>query len=583
MTRQYIGARYVPKFYNGSDGSNWDANVVYEPLTIVQYLTNAYCSKKTVPATVGAPNLNTEYWANIGLYSDVNTRIDNLAIQVNSLSNDLSSFEVEVNENFDEIEEQLRTLGDYVDVTKFGAVPDAKYWDRTTNSWWKTEEKTEVPTNNAQAIQDAIDYAIANDIGIVYFPKGNYYTVNKTFEINASAISLVGCGNSQLISTGLSNGSNFINIVSGPTLKQYEYPRSPLKDISIRGNYMIDDCSVLSKGILVTGVSYGYGEYPEGTVVSPDCILTNVNITGFGIGLNLASAYKSGATNLSIIACTIGIRIDNNSSNAAVPWTGFMVHVTCCSLGIHGGIGYNTLQIIGGAFEYNRTNYRGSGKVYFVNTRFEFDILSACDASLNAISPFLIAEGGTSQLQFIGCQFLVLPNFATNVGFYIPNPYVVQSTNQTIFFVYNPDRKQTSLMFNGCTMTLNQESNTNYIVNPVNITMEQCDIICSNCTWAINNESSVLPTNYVAIGPTTPVYGISKEGNLIGIIGNHTGTVTITQEFIVNGEVVRSRVAGEIVCNTAATQVACMLAEGYNFIKLTSDTAGGASFAVTII
>lgn len=71
-TRQYIGARYVPKFYTNSvDGSAaWESNVVYEPLTFVT-LTNGhmYISKKQVPATVGTPASNVDYWLDMGSYN----------------------------------------------------------------------------------------------------------------------------------------------------------------------------------------------------------------------------------------------------------------------------------------------------------------------------------------------------------------------------------------------------------------------------------------------------------------------------------------------------------------------------------
>lgn len=84
-TRQYIGARYVPKFYQNSvDGSSsWQSNVVYEPLTWVT-LTNGhmYISKKQVPATVGTPASNIDYWLDIGSY---NGFIDELQNQIDDL------------------------------------------------------------------------------------------------------------------------------------------------------------------------------------------------------------------------------------------------------------------------------------------------------------------------------------------------------------------------------------------------------------------------------------------------------------------------------------------------------------------
>ena len=67
---QYIGARYVPKFFEGSDGSAWEQGISYEPLTIVTYLGSSWTSKKQVPYTVGAPNLNPQYWVNTGNFNE---------------------------------------------------------------------------------------------------------------------------------------------------------------------------------------------------------------------------------------------------------------------------------------------------------------------------------------------------------------------------------------------------------------------------------------------------------------------------------------------------------------------------------
>lgn len=67
---QYIGARYVPKFYENSDGtSEWRSGVIYEPLTIVTWNSNSYTSKKFVPESVGAPGENVEYWVATGNYN----------------------------------------------------------------------------------------------------------------------------------------------------------------------------------------------------------------------------------------------------------------------------------------------------------------------------------------------------------------------------------------------------------------------------------------------------------------------------------------------------------------------------------
>ena len=65
MTRQYIGARYVPKF---ADPIEWDNLRSYEALTIVTYQGTSYTSKKNVPVGIGLDN--KEYWVVTGNYNE---------------------------------------------------------------------------------------------------------------------------------------------------------------------------------------------------------------------------------------------------------------------------------------------------------------------------------------------------------------------------------------------------------------------------------------------------------------------------------------------------------------------------------
>ena len=90
-TRQYIGARYVPKFYENSvDGSTqWEANVVYEPLIYVTLANgHMYISKKQVPATVGTPASNAQYWLDVGSYNGI---IEELQAEIQELTNVLNT------------------------------------------------------------------------------------------------------------------------------------------------------------------------------------------------------------------------------------------------------------------------------------------------------------------------------------------------------------------------------------------------------------------------------------------------------------------------------------------------------------
>ena len=89
---QYIGARYVPKFYENSDGTEeWRAGVEYEPLTIVTWNGNSYTSKKPIPSTVGSPSDNPSYWVATGIF---NQQIADLTNRVNALGDEIKKYYV---------------------------------------------------------------------------------------------------------------------------------------------------------------------------------------------------------------------------------------------------------------------------------------------------------------------------------------------------------------------------------------------------------------------------------------------------------------------------------------------------------
>ena len=82
--RQYIGARYVPRF-SDVNGGVWSNVYSYEPLTIVKNGNDYYTSKKSVP--VGIQITNTEYWTKTG---DYNGAISGLDTRVTALENNMS-------------------------------------------------------------------------------------------------------------------------------------------------------------------------------------------------------------------------------------------------------------------------------------------------------------------------------------------------------------------------------------------------------------------------------------------------------------------------------------------------------------
>ena len=126
-TRQYIGARYVPKF---ADPIAWDRNNSYEGLTIVTYLNNSYTSKKAVPA--GTEITNSEYWAVTGNYNaqvelyrqeteKVSKKVNELDTTVNTLETNVTNLSESINTlktNVTNLSGSVNTLkGDVADNT----------------------------------------------------------------------------------------------------------------------------------------------------------------------------------------------------------------------------------------------------------------------------------------------------------------------------------------------------------------------------------------------------------------------------------------------------------------------------------
>lgn len=105
MVRQYVGARYVSKFYQNSQNplsNEWEANVTYEALTVVTYLNDSYTSKKPVPVTIGNPRDNAEYWCLTGAY---NVQVEQYREEVQEYKNQIDDAIELVDDKIEEFEE----------------------------------------------------------------------------------------------------------------------------------------------------------------------------------------------------------------------------------------------------------------------------------------------------------------------------------------------------------------------------------------------------------------------------------------------------------------------------------------------
>lgn len=112
---QYVGARYVPKF---SEPIEWQSGKSYEALTIVTYNNASYTSKVPVPADVGTPAQNPDYWALTGNY---NGQVEQYRQDTEQLKNSVDKNTNSINS----ITPELNSLYNYVHYKKIVCIGDS--------------------------------------------------------------------------------------------------------------------------------------------------------------------------------------------------------------------------------------------------------------------------------------------------------------------------------------------------------------------------------------------------------------------------------------------------------------------------
>lgn len=139
-TRQYIGARYVPKFYDFNGSPEWRSGVAYENLTIVTRNGNSYTSKKPVPSNIGEPENNPEYWVSTGIYNEqietyrqltlaVSDRVDDLAADGAIGTNNLANGSITSDKLDSTLSKEVKN--GYITPEMYGAVGDGVTDDTT--------------------------------------------------------------------------------------------------------------------------------------------------------------------------------------------------------------------------------------------------------------------------------------------------------------------------------------------------------------------------------------------------------------------------------------------------------------------
>ena len=299
------------------------------------------------------------------------------------------------------IDEDLLLNSNTVNVKAFGAVGNAKYYNKTTRTYWADSNYTEAPHNDVDAVNAAIAYAIAHNIDTIYFPNGFYYLPNWTYNMDISKMRFVGEGETALVSAGLTSGS-FITISSPLDLNEYNTAKIPLVNISLWGSYGI------GSGSAVNGL---YINIPT-NVVACHSSFVNVVVKDFFHGLDSNQGYKTIFYNFSAIACQVGIYLNSNS---AIPQYFIGGFIECCGQGLFfDGPDWSNAIFYAYAFEYNLQQIAVSNGVIFDSCRFENDPLctkQSYNFTINGQHVF-----------FNNCDIMLLSNFELNVPNWIANP-----------------------------------------------------------------------------------------------------------------------------------------------------------------
>ena len=287
-TRQYIGARYVPTFYNGAHGVEWDGSTVpYEALTIVTYLGNSYTSKKNVP--IGVEITNTDYWV---MTSNNNAQIGELAIELNELTKT--------------VEEAIY----YITPEDFGAIGDGE-------------------TDDTSAIQRAIN-AAQTDRYILKFSCNKWYGISSPIEITSPVY--IDGNNARIFP--LTEMNSVINVNIPNPLEQYG--RGLICNLMINCAYKSN--SAITNTSNINGVRFSNIQINDALVCAIDCansliidevFIRNTNPTHtdvIGIRLNGTDNYVS---NYTAINCQKNLVINGLSYiNTCCSWNSFSALMT---------------------------------------------------------------------------------------------------------------------------------------------------------------------------------------------------------------------------------------------------------------
>ena len=310
-TRQYVGARYVPKF---ADPIAWDMNRTYESLTIVTYLNDSYTSKKNVP--VGIPISNTEYWVNTGNY---NAQVEQYRQEVVEYKEDVENLENKFNFIY------VTKIGDTISSinSKISGIPSVTLVvDANVNI-----VNNDVLSNNISIIYGNGGKFIANSSSNLFLDHNTDIISNRPLFENV-VIKTSGILNKSEVTPllwgayeGAENNGDKINYMMASMFKRTRFTKGLWvcypTNVQSGKTFVFDDGAIID-GIVHIATGEGttvYNTTVEGKIVSTVRVGTyNCNGVNIPDGIHILGS-NTAYPNQSLEGCSKGIHIYYNSKN----------------------------------------------------------------------------------------------------------------------------------------------------------------------------------------------------------------------------------------------------------------------------
>ena len=328
--KQYIGARYVPKFASPVE---WAADTSYEALTIVTFNNASYTSKIQVPPTVGNPANNPQYWVLTGNY---NAQVEQYRQETENYNAQVEQYKQET-ENYNAQVEQYRQETGNVKASLDELVANA-----ATNKHVVTFEdygaKGDGTTDDTQSIINAIQ--AANGKKLTLTSAGGTYLVNG--DINLTSVKLINfgtinCNGTVTIDDSIVLLGNFYNanvvangygtILSKVTINHFNGVGLKIKTLTKTAGP--DYNPSIFSGLLINDYDVSTGTVGV-SIESPDVFLERTEV------INTLTGYKILQNNVSLTdsTCWINSNIkhaENWESNIAYDVNGTCINLINCT------------------------------------------------------------------------------------------------------------------------------------------------------------------------------------------------------------------------------------------------------------